>query len=95
MGLETKLSLKQTQKLVMTQALQQAIKLLPMARLELVQAIRQELTENPMLEEVALADDGVTPAEEEDTPSPDESADTVADGKELYDINWQEYFPED
>ena len=47
MGLETKLSLKQTQKLVMTQALQQAIKLLPMARLELVQAIRQELTENP------------------------------------------------
>ncbi len=95
MGLETKLSLKQTQKLVMTQALQQAIKLLPMARLELVQAIRQELTENPMLEEVALAEDGVTPAEEEDTPSPDESADTVADGKELYDINWQEYFPED
>jgi RNA polymerase sigma-54 factor len=95
MGLETKLSLKQTQKLVMTQALQQAIKLLPMARLELIQAIRQELTENPMLEEVALAEDGVTPAEEEDTPSPDESADTVADGKELYDINWQEYFPED
>ena len=95
MGLETKLSLKQTQKLVMTQALQQAIKLLPMARLELVQAIRQELTENPMLEEVALAEDGVTPAEEDDTPSPDESADTVADGKELYDINWQEYFPED
>jgi RNA polymerase sigma-54 factor len=95
MGLETKLSLKQTQKLVMTQALQQAIKLLPMARLELIQAIRQELTDNPMLEEVALAEDGVTPAEEEDTPSPDESADTVADGKELYDINWQEYFPED
>jgi RNA polymerase sigma-54 factor len=95
MGLETKLSLKQTQKLVMTQALQQAIKLLPMARLELVQAIRQELTENPMLEEVALAEDGVTPAEEDDAPSPDESADTVADGKELYDINWQEYFPED
>jgi RNA polymerase sigma-54 factor len=79
----------------MTQALQQAIKLLPMARLELIQTIRQELTENPMLEEVALAEDGVTPAEEEDTPSPDESAETVADGKELYDINWQEYFPED
>ena len=43
MGLETKLSLKQTQKLVMTAMLQQAIKLLPMARLELVQVIRQEL----------------------------------------------------
>jgi RNA polymerase sigma-54 factor len=95
MGLETKLSLKQTQKLVMTQALQQAIKLLPMARLELIQTIQQELTENPMLEEVALAEDGYTPAEEDDAPSAAESADTVADGKELYDINWQEYFPED
>jgi RNA polymerase sigma-54 factor len=95
MGLETKLSLKQTQKLVMTAMLQQAIKLLPMARLELVQVIRQELMENPMLEEVALAEDGFTPAEEDDVQSPTESADSVTDGKELYDINWQEYFPED
>jgi RNA polymerase sigma-54 factor len=95
MGLETKLSLKQTQKLVMTAMLQQAIKLLPMARLELVQVIRQELMENPMLEEVALAEDGFTPAEEDDAPNPAESADSVTDGKELYDINWQEYFPED
>jgi RNA polymerase sigma-54 factor len=95
MGLETKLSLKQTQKLVMTAMLQQAIKLLPMARLELVQVIRQELTENPMLEEEALAEDGFTPAEEEDIQSPGEPADSVTDGKELYDINWQEYFPED
>jgi RNA polymerase sigma-54 factor len=95
MGLETKLSLKQTQKLVMTAMLQQAIKLLPMARLELVQVIRQELTDNPMLEEVALADDGYTPADEDDAPSPAAAADTVTDGKELYDINWQEYFPEE
>jgi len=95
MGLETKLSLKQTQKLVMTAMLQQAIKLLPMARLELVQVIRQELMENPMLEEVALAEDGVTPAEEDDAPSPAETSETLTDGKELYDINWQEYFPED
>jgi RNA polymerase sigma-54 factor len=94
MGLETKLSLKQTQKLVMTAMLQQAIKLLPMARLELVQVIRQELMDNPMLEEVALADDGVTPADEDEAPSPAEAADTLTDGQELYDINWQEYFPE-
>jgi RNA polymerase sigma-54 factor len=95
MGLETKLSLKQTQKLVMTAMLQQAIKLLPMARLELVQVIRQELMENPMLEEVALAEDGYTPAEEDDAQNPAEAPDTLTDGKELYDINWQEYFPED
>src|SRR5215813_67023 len=95
MGLETKLALKQQTKLVMTQALQQAIKLLPMARLELIQAIRQELMENPMLEEVALAEDGYTPAEEDDAQSPAESGDTMTDGKERYDINWQDYFPED
>jgi RNA polymerase sigma-54 factor len=95
MGLETKLSLRQSQKLVMTAMLQQAIKLLPMARLEIVQVIRQELTENPMLEEVALEEDGYTPAED-DAPSPTDGAeDTVADGKELYDINWDDYFPED
>jgi RNA polymerase sigma-54 factor len=94
MGLETKLSLKQTQKLVMTAMLQQAIKLLPMARLELVQVIRQELTDNPMLEEVALAEDGYTPADEDDAPSPAETTDTLTDGQELYDINWQEYFPD-
>jgi RNA polymerase sigma-54 factor len=95
MGLETKLSLKQTQKLVMTAMLQQAIKLLPMARLELVQVIRQELTENPMLEEVELAEDGETPAEEEAPQTPAEASEILTDGKELYDINWQEYFPED
>jgi RNA polymerase sigma-54 factor len=96
MGLETKLSLKQTQKLVMTAMLQQAIKLLPMARLELVQVIRQELMENPLLEEVALAEDGYTPADEDEAQSlTDPPADSVADGKELYDINWGEYFPED
>src|SRR5215213_9059295 len=94
MGLETKLSLKQTQKLVMTAMLQQAIKLLPMARLELVQVIRQELMDNPMLEEVALAEDGYTPADEDDAPSPAETTDTLTDGQELYDINWQEYFPD-
>jgi RNA polymerase sigma-54 factor len=94
MGLETKLSLKQTQKLVMTAMLQQAIKLLPMARLDLVQVIRQELLDNPMLEEVALADDGVTPAEADDAPSPAEAADTLSDGQELYDINWAEHFPD-
>jgi RNA polymerase sigma-54 factor len=79
----------------MTAMLQQAIKLLPMARLELVQVIRQELMENPMLEEVALAEDGYTPAEEDDAQNPAETADTLTDGQELYDINWQEYFPED
>ncbi|HOJ43444.1 MAG TPA: RNA polymerase factor sigma-54 [Syntrophorhabdaceae bacterium] len=46
------LELKQTQKLqaVLTPQLQQAIKLLQMSQLELIEAIEQELKENPMLE---------------------------------------------
>ncbi|NCC23959.1 MAG: RNA polymerase sigma-54 factor [Deltaproteobacteria bacterium] len=50
MGLELRQSLKLTQQLVMTPQLQQAIKLLQLSRMELVEAIQQELLENPMLE---------------------------------------------
>ena len=42
-----------TQKLVMTPQLQQAIKLLQLSRAELAETIRQELAENPALEETA------------------------------------------
>ncbi|HNS14367.1 MAG TPA: RNA polymerase factor sigma-54 [Syntrophorhabdaceae bacterium] len=46
------LELKQTQKLspILTQQLQQAIKLLQLSKLELVEAIEQEIKENPILE---------------------------------------------
>ncbi|MEO2043650.1 MAG: hypothetical protein ABGX43_03540, partial [Nitrospinaceae bacterium] len=40
-GMKINLSLKMTQKLVMTPMLQQAIKLLPLTRLELAQLVRQ------------------------------------------------------
>lgn len=52
MALEQRLSLKLSQKLVMTQSLQQAIKLLQMSRLELQETLQEELLENPMLEDV-------------------------------------------
>ena len=51
MALEQRLSLKLSQKLVMTQSLQQAIKLLQMSRLELQENLSAELLENPMLED--------------------------------------------
>ena len=41
-----------TQRLVLTPALQQAIKLLPMTTLELVDMLNQEVVENPLLEEI-------------------------------------------
>ncbi len=52
MALELKQQLKQTQQLLMSPQLQQAIKLLQMSRLELTEHIQQELMENPFLEEV-------------------------------------------
>lgn len=51
MALEQKLSLKLSQRLVMTPSLQQAIKLLQMTRMELEGILTQELVENPVLEE--------------------------------------------
>lgn len=65
MALEQRLNLKLSQKLVMTQSLQQAIKLLQMSRLELVEAVQQELLDNPVLEESEGDDDGANAAEAE------------------------------
>ncbi|MBI5185142.1 MAG: RNA polymerase factor sigma-54 [Nitrospinae bacterium] len=53
MAFETKISLRQNQRLVMTQMLQQAIKLLPLARMELIQTIQKTMEENPLLDESA------------------------------------------
>jgi len=61
-AIELKLQLKLSQQLVMTPQLQQAIKLLQLNRLELVNMVQQELTENPVLEEVE-GDDDLTPGE--------------------------------
>ncbi len=63
MALEQKLSLKLSQRLVMTPTLQQAIKLLQMTRLELQDVVNQEMVANPVLEE---QDPEVAPAPDED-----------------------------
>src|SRR5262249_39652096 len=60
MALEQRLSVRMSQRLIMTPSLQQAIKLLQMSKLELVEEIHQELTENRVLEE---AQDEAAPAE--------------------------------
>ena len=64
MALEQKLSLKMTQKLVMTPSLQQAIKLLQMTRMELEGVVAQEMMENPVLEEVEQQQEESTEAED-------------------------------
>ncbi|GAB4294075.1 MAG: RNA polymerase factor sigma-54 [Myxococcota bacterium] len=55
MPLELKQELKLQQKLVITQQLQQVIKLLQYNRYELMQQINKELSENPVLEEGEVA----------------------------------------
>ena len=73
--MEARLELKLSQKLIMTPQLQQAIKLLQLSRLELVQSISQELVENPVLEELSQeSSDETSEAEGESTSDSDASA---------------------
>jgi RNA polymerase sigma-54 factor len=50
MAMELRQSLKMSQTLVMTPQLQQAIKLLQLSRMELIEQIREEMEQNPLLE---------------------------------------------
>jgi RNA polymerase sigma-54 factor len=52
MAMEARLSLRQSQRVVMTPLLQQAIQLLQLSTLELQEVVQKELLENPLLEEV-------------------------------------------
>jgi RNA polymerase sigma-54 factor len=51
MGMEMRQQLKLSQQLVMTPQLQQAIKLLQLSRMELVDLVREEMMENPCLDD--------------------------------------------
>jgi RNA polymerase sigma-54 factor len=84
-ALETKLLLKTTQKLVMTATLQQAIKLLPLSRLELIQKVHQEILENPFLEEVATQE--TTDTELANAELPQESS----QDSEEFEVDWEAY----
>ena len=85
------LNLKMNQKLVMTPMLQQAIKLLPLARLELAQLVRQEIIDNPVLEEIL--DDDVDSLDERKKDDNDEDYDyeNSQDSQEQ-EIDWDSYF---
>jgi RNA polymerase sigma-54 factor len=72
MAMETRLSLRQSQRVVMTPLLQQAIQLLQLSTLELQEVVQKELLENPLLEELPETPetpDGQTAAESPTTPT--------------------------
>ena len=73
MAMEARLSLRQSQRVVMTPLLQQAIQLLQLSTLELQEVVQKELLENPLLEELppetAEASDAATAADGTPTPT--------------------------
>ena len=90
MALELRQQLKLAQQLVMTPQLQQAIKLLQLSRLELLETVQQEMLENPFLEE-----------SQGDDPSPDHvddrrenSAEEAYDKELAKDADWEDYLGE-
>ncbi len=96
LGLHQGLHLKQ--QLVMTQRLQQALKLLQVPTLELEQILRQELQVNPLLEEVdpaeeveeeASQDEVTTEEVAADNPESQAGDDPSGAGER---IDWDEYF---
>ncbi|NOR10137.1 MAG: RNA polymerase sigma-54 factor, partial [Desulfovibrionaceae bacterium] len=102
--LELRQQLKLTQQLVMTPQLQQAIKLLQLSRLELVDTVQQEIEENPLLEEEMIsssaeaANDSMPQAAKvgEDIPAPIEKTTEVNmdNQSSLSEINWTDYVNE-
>ncbi|MDR1777127.1 MAG: RNA polymerase factor sigma-54 [Desulfovibrio sp.] len=88
MALELRQQLKLNQQLFMTPQLQQAIKLLQLSRLELLETVQQELQENPFLEEGP-------PDDEREDGSEDVRHDGEADDVYEKDLNrnadWEDY----
>ncbi|MCW7752824.1 RNA polymerase factor sigma-54 [Desulfobotulus sp. H1] len=94
MAIELRQQLKLTQQLVMTPQLQQAIKLLQLSRLELVDAIQQELEQNPALEERMEAPEPETP-ETPESPATEEGLKEVEIGETVSpETDWDSYLDE-
>jgi RNA polymerase sigma-54 factor len=98
MALELRQSLILSQQLIMTPQLQQAIKLLQLSRLELLDTITQEMEENPVLEEQAVssAEDDVKNEGEKDESGEDipELSEVTVDENVRDDVDWENYLSE-
>lgn len=90
MALELRQQLKLSQQLVMTPQLQQAIRLLQLSRIELVETVQRELLENPFLEEAPQEE---TPAERMETRS-EAPASEGYDQEVARTEDWEDYLGE-
>ena len=84
-------SMKLGQRLVMTPKLQQALKLLQVPTLELEQILKQEMMQNPMLEEVDLGDDDEETADETTDETEEQEEATAEDDDAETDFDIDEY----
>jgi len=107
MAMELKQHLKLSQQLVMTPQLQQAIKLLQLSRMELLEQVREELEQNPLLEqpdetaegemaekapgEASLEAETQEPPPEATPPGPDRAQEVKVDGEGPPEIDWEAY----
>ena len=91
MALQLKQSLSLTQQLIMTPQLQQAIKLLQLSRLELLDTIYSEMETNPMLEE-QVSEDGDEEKGSEEVDTPDTPIEEMTVKEKLSDdVDWENY----
>ena len=95
MALEIKQQLKLSQQLIMTPQLQQAIKLLQLSRLELLENLHQELETNPILEEALSEEAELTQTEKapgESEPEPEDRQTEVTIGEQAFEgTDWDNY----
>ncbi|MFA6414157.1 MAG: RNA polymerase sigma-54 factor, partial [Syntrophales bacterium] len=101
MAFELKQSLKLSQQLIMTPQLQQAIKLLQLSRLEMVDMINQEMEENPLLEEISgseeIVEEGLSESdtlrtlETEEIKPIDHAVEVTGEGDGREDFDWNSY----
>ena len=99
--LRQSLNLKLQQQLVMTPQLQQAIRLLQLSRMELIDAIHAELEQNPVLDEEVRPDPaameneaalaGNDPKDVHEPSSEPDKVQEVSDGERANDIDWEQW----
>ena len=95
MALQLKQSLSLNQQLIMTPQLQQAIKLLQLSRLELLETITQEMETNPMLEDQHLGDsDGDGSPEQQIDREENVVSEVPEKVREKEDVDWEAYLSE-
>jgi len=99
--LEQRLIQQQIQKLILSPQMQQALHLLQLPMMDLRQLLRQEMVQNPVLEEIPEQEEELTSessSEEESTT--DDTLESLAEQMDVdkldefasFDIEWQDYF---